>query len=847
MNVQKILILYFSLYSPLHADEIKCTSYSRNASISSLENLATDCALQKSLAKDENVQKQHREIIYEKLSKELAKQITQNSEDISLLTNFYNSNDQDLMMNSSEIADSCRLDVVKQIENCGGKAPGPYFDLKLSLLKNKLPKNGDTPFKNEDSLYGLLAGKFYSDLGMSELGNDLKCPLEGNSGNFMLRNQLEDESSADIVNLIKNSKSVVFEEYAHLKMIQNTNDPDFIESFNKYIKAIPIGASSKEYIKNFFFDKNNQKKMAPALANQCKKMNKNMNQFLCSDLTELGSLDDKTSKNLFNKLNTTDSIEDQYEVDFSDSSVLTAYGMQCIAKDNLLNNSEKKNSADFQSIDQWYYDFTKNTRDEEGISKGQTSVYDFCMSYTCKDKTVQSLNSCKNGGPLNSTDLSKFLGCDKNPKKENCNSKLQRNISYMASLEKLKQGSVDQILANTSTSSISGGTNSNSKKNVDSKNVVSGRLPNFAENYFGIEGSLKALGKPITPLVISQKKQEFTENKLATNTPKYTTPVAMKKELAQIQKYPTKTVSQESSAPYPTFTPTEVSQANVARQAFVMPKERSEATSNKERIHAKKLAAIEAQSDGSRIRDEVEKMIKEIKNTKKEMSEVQNAIASATQSNGKSTKNSFDTSSANRAEHERLKRLEQNLNDKSNRLDEYRKELDNRNFATKSGLTNDRPASAPRAASDVQNNKPSVANNINDTDSYSNPGNSPKLSSTTNAKTDSKASGNNSAAAFIQSGIESSSLTTDELSKLSAEKLKGLGIDSSQPFTLRVNFEGQTYQVPVRSFVFKGTKGLGPIMNPKNKNLNDFLLSSPLFKHYVNYMYEKEKKQRVSL
>lgn len=83
-------------------------------------------------------------------------------------------------------------------------------------------------------------------------------------------------------------------------------------------------------------------------------MSENINRFLCSDLTELGSLDDNASKSLFNKLNTTDSMEDQYEVNFNDPSILTAYGMQCIAKENRLKNPNIEKNKNFQSIDQWY-------------------------------------------------------------------------------------------------------------------------------------------------------------------------------------------------------------------------------------------------------------------------------------------------------------------------------------------------------------------------------------------------------------------------------------------------------------------------------------------------------------
>lgn len=184
----------------------------------------------------------------------------------------------------------------------------------------------------------------------------------------------------------------------------------------------------------------------------------------------------------------------------------------------------------------------------------------------------------------------------------------------------------------------------------------------------------------------------------------------------------------------------------------------------------------------------------------------------------------------------------------ADRLEEYRRELDNRNFA-QSGFGSNATA-AGRSPSNSASNGSSGAGGgggINGASSGSSgSGNTIKLSSTTNAKADAKGSGSNYSAALIQSGVESSTLSVDELEKLSPEKLKKLGIDSSLPFTLKVTFGGQTYQVPVKSFIYKNQKILGPIMDPKNKDLNDFLLKSPLFKQYIDYRFDKENQAKAS-
>lgn len=238
-------------------------------------------------------------------------------------------------------------------------------------------------------------------------------------------------------------------------------------------------------------------------------------------------------------------------------------------------------------------------------------------------------------------------------------------------------------------------------------------------------------------------------------------------------------------------------------------------------------------------------MLADIKSTKQEMTETQNKMNTTSNTFARPGQNSITASPINKAEQERLRRLEQNLNEKSNRLDEYKKELDKRNF-TQSGFGAD--GSAARSPTSGGSNNGTDANaGINGFSGNNGSGNSLKLSSTTNAKVDGKASGSNYTAAIIQSGVEVSTLTVDELSKLSTENLKNLGIDSSQPFTLKVIFDEKTYQVPVKSFVYRGTKILGPIMDPKNKALNDFLLKSPLFKDYINYRFEKEIQAKASI
>lgn len=834
-QVKLLIIFSVAFASTSNADEVKCIGYSGFNTPSSIEKLAGDCALQKNLAQDKTVQDEHRKKVYDKLADKLAKQIKQNSEDISLLTTYYNANGQDLMMNSKDVAQSCRLDAVKSIETCGGKKTGPFQDMKLALLKSKLPKSKNTPFQNDQSLYGIMAGKFYSDLGMKD-GNELQCPLEGSSGSFMLKSQIDDLSADDIVHLITtsddNESATTFNKYAQLKIIKNSDDPVFIENFKNYIKNKPANQNSKEYISKFFFDPKNQQKLAPTLANQCNRMNQNLNEFLCSDLTEMGSLDDTTSQNLFNKLNTTDSMEDQYEVDFSDSSVLTAYGMQCLAKENELKNPDRAKSKDFQSIDQWYADFTKNTREEDSIESSKNVIDTFCSAYMCKSPESKNQNSCKKGGPLSSAELALSLGCNQNPISKQCTSDALKTISYMGNLEKLRSDSKDQV-ASTSSVASSSNTTTNSKE----EKIVSGRLPNFASNYFGVEGSLKALGKPVTTFAVTEKKQEFAEKKLASADPVYKTPEAVKAQ----QPKAAPVAAADNSSVRPSYTPTQMTQTKPQVQIAAASKTNLETDLIAKATKAKtqKLVDSDSSNESSRLRDEMEKMIADIKSTKQEITGSRDTIAASESSLGNKAYSASNglVSPVNRAEQERLKRLEQSLNDKANRLEDYRRELDNRNFAQIGSQDDGANRATASNGSGGGGSAGGAGGSVGGGSSNSGSASAAKLTAGGNAKVDGK---NNNTAALIQSGVESSTLSVDELSHLSPDNLKKLGIDSTKPFTLKVTFESKTYEVPVKAFIYKGASILGPIMDPRNKQLNDFLMKSPLFKQYIEYKFEKE-------
>ncbi len=790
---------------------------------SALEKFATSCDLQKNIVTKDEIESLHRKNIYEKLAKKLARKMEQNSEEIAVLANYYNVNDADLMMNSKGVAKECNLLNVKEIENCHGKKKGPHFEDKIKFLKKHLQKS-KTNFSKDDSLFGILAGKFTADL----KGEEKSCPVNDKSGVFVLKSQIYSKSAKEIIETIKNNvrhkENELFENFAQLKLLKDSPDPELLKSFKEYIRKIPENVNEEKYIAKFFTDSNNNKIIAPALESQCKSMNENMKLYLCSDLSELASVDDKISKELFSKLNTEEPLDEQYEVDLRDPSVLTAYGLQCLAKEKIKASRFDK-SKDAPNTDNWYKKFTANIRKfETSSAEAASTVGVFCEMYECNNKKAKEVQSCKNGGPITSEDLSNLFLCKSNG--VDCDDLILKSITLLQSLEKMK----------TSPDNSTSGNLANSTSNENGRNSTN-RLSSFAENYLGIEGSLRALGKPVTPEIIAEKTKEH-EEKIRTM------------EDSRLA------AKDEATSPIPTIKPKEQTVSDSREDAYSVAEAQNEFRANRsggnnfnsairtaptkdEETKRSPFVAKNENSDNlkeaQRMREEMEKLIAGMKGAGQDSSDLETQLEEMKSATNK--KLALGSSSGtNKAEEERLRRWDQTLKDRSRDLDQYRRELDERRYYNESGSARDESGRVPTAkaagvAQDADKNDRDASGSSSATGGA---GGIKLTGSSQSGKVEQKAE----TAAIIQSGKESSTMTTDELTRLSPENLEKLGIDASRPFTLRVNFNNKTYDIPVKNFSYKGSTILGPIVDKKNKELNGFLLKSPLFKKYYDYQSE---------
>jgi hypothetical protein len=516
----KVLLFFGIVFFPLHnatsSDKVNfCLQkiYTLSGSIESLNEEITSCGYNKGLAGLEKNQEEQRTYIYDKLANNLVTKLVQNSEETALLATYFNSLGGDLLMReadpSGNVKTQCSLTQMKNIENCSNGKKGPFYETKLKILKEKLnPKTLSLNGKN--GLYEILADKFVSNMGLSKAsgGNKLSCPLDGGVSNFLLQSQIDEHSAFEIIARAKGSKErfeTTLDQYAQLKFIKSAGK-EAIEKFKNYLSSMSENSRPQEYIAKFLTDKENQKKyFAPTLAAECKAVNENVNKFLCSDLDDLGSINSEISSKLFNKLEVAP-MDEQYEIDFENDLVaLRAYGFQCLSlsKNKNLSEIETKKGSE---LDRWYADFTKNIRPIKDEDKDEDKNQIFCASYSCSTEDSKKAQSCKNGGPITSTDLSGIMGC---PLGEKCKSDVLKSIEYLLNFEKIKIIKAPSMGHSSSADHIKEGKT---------------ELPDFIENYLGVEGSLFALGLPVTEVAIAEKKDNFESRGLSDTPPQYQTP-----------------------------------------------------------------------------------------------------------------------------------------------------------------------------------------------------------------------------------------------------------------------------------------------------------------------------------
>ncbi|MDO9183429.1 MAG: hypothetical protein Q7U04_13525 [Bacteriovorax sp.] len=813
-----------------------------------------NCKLAMGLATNPDVEEYHRHKVYEKLSAKLALQIQQSLEENALIAQYYSMGKKELLQEGkSDVKNECRLENLNSIETCNGKKnlSSPSYNLRLHLLKNNL-KVKSTCADKTMSLQDILRGRVLETLGASSQSSECQpekkhCPISGESGAFTLKAQLDQISAENLIAQLKDPSdksetiNTFFEEYPQFKLIKNSKS-SLKNDFENYLKGYKKGpVSEKKYIDNFFFNNdNNQTKILETLASQCKDVNKNIKTFLCSpDLegTQLASLDEKTSTDLFGlNPNNTDNIFRSIK-NYNKEIFYSAYGFQCLAKEKSNKSSNNKNSnivEEKNTLDNWFKDFSKNVRSNPDSNEEQieSEVGKFCSIYNCEAKSVKMNPACKDGGPLSFNKFQSIFACDKNE----CSTDILKYMTYLEGIEQIKQIQISSPQNKTS----------HLANNINASQAPSPRLSAFLENYLGAKGTLLAEGKEITPLAIAEKTKEISERKpeLTSATNSLPTKLAEQKP-AQFAGNTSLTASPEKSE-------TEFSNkiATVQSDQFDSSINANSAALKRQRSSSVKSVAAEKsipngflpESDRDaeikKMRAELESITSSMKGSDAEKLKAMTDVNSrfSPTSLGGSTKAEI-SKGLSETEQLRNDQYQKNLASWESRLRNWQNDLTDREIRGPSNTVDS--TSSKRADS----NEPSSRSARNDGQIQLN--SSENSGSGINAKSKlSKAGTPVGAPVGAENG--EAIVSSEDLANLKLEALNDLGIDTKSAFIMKIKHQQKYYNVPVKTFYDKvrGKNILVPVLNESNSSISRIILESPIFSEYKQLQIERQKERQ---
>ncbi|MDD4974091.1 MAG: hypothetical protein PHY93_07050 [Bacteriovorax sp.] len=801
-----IIILSTPAFSAEKAPDCIREMKTTDGPLANLDKTLTSCGYMEGLTNLKGQKEAHQKAIYEKLSSKLSKKINQNSEETALLTNYFYSNGADLSMNNTEVKKSCNLPSLKNIETCGGKKQkGAFYEMKLNALKKSLNPSGEKS-KLGDGLYGILADKYVKNMGIANLGNkekSLQCPLDGGISPFILSSQLDELSAQDIINGVKSSNDAfgaAFDSYAQLKFLKSAGK-EAVAEFKKYVleKSNNKDISAKDYIAKFFLREDIQKKyLAPTLANQCKSINDNINRFLCEDLTELGSTDSEVSTKMFDGLDI-GPIDDQFGVDKTNMDTMTAYGLQCLAQEKKKAPVDKYVPKEKEEkLDDWYNQFSSNMRPEESDNTVDKIKEKFCADYTCTSEKSKNSPSCKLGGPLLSGDMKVIYGC---PAGELCKSGILKSIDYLAGIEKIK-----------TSSGFESGSLSSSPRTDDVKKAI-GIFPDFAANYLGVEGTLKALSLPLT--LADATIDDFKVRNLETTPPPYQPPTSNHTEYAKNDKVDP---GHDSAPNIPYFPSVPVASAPMIPSYF--PPQSND---------KKKIEGVTGKTDSDHWTDDIvdtTKKDKEIKATTNDFAKTDVSNSSVSK-NSEYSKEQFE---------EYKKGVNRELSANRSRMSAISSELNK----TQQELASQR-AEMERRLSDVERRRNEIKESSN-----------PKDIAESRALKKEADTLKNEISNLIREPAATKSgggviVTPENLKTLNEEELQKRGVNVEESFVISIKIKDKTgkgehlVNVPVIRHSSNGKSYLIPRYDGKNEEIIKAIEKSPLFYDFIKVVKTKMK------
>lgn len=830
------------------ADEAKVPCLKKDGSVGLNVIKEFDCNLAKNIVTNPQIEESHKKNLYDKLAEKLATGLEQNIDEMALLDQYFSHNGRDLLMDSAEIKNSCRLDLIADTKCSNEKNSAEIEALKkykVDRLTSKLSGSGKNIFDKLKNQFLETRGLDLSDIQAQSSG---QCPAKGASGKFSLESQLNEKESMLLIEGLKSSKldaegknrlrNVLYNKYPQLKMLKRldrsmgADGAKFIDSFEDYLKNYNSNTNgvAKDYLRNFFFEKKNQEVIAKGLALQCESLTKQVKKYLCSDLTQLGS-SQELAERLFNKSN-----DPELNIEISK-------GFSCQFK-NADGDEDLEALSKGESVEKWYKVFSEDLRPVPKPIEVTGVVNNFCQMYSCKKAEIAEVPSCKNGGPISSQDLINFYGC--NEKKQTCSSNIESYVSYLESLEKTKNERVG-ILASVSDSKKEE-IKSDGKSDGDAEKKRP-RFSAFLENFVGVEGSLEAEGRKVTLDSISEKQREFSERRLEVVTPNKELMAATQNNLKVFTPEPGQSGKDAAKSAPPPATGVEeqgprydsfvVSSANEANRQNLINKASSS-------FHKAPASAINSavttpvapsEARGSqndelqRIKDELSDVVKGMKGSDKEKLET---IARSNADFEGSRRISSDASYGrlNSLERERLEQYRSNLNAWESKL------------RTWQGQLNDQEVRIMANNGSYNNGRANSADNTNSYQGSAGAGAGGVVLKSSKGASGAAAISGSTGKAEGDAGLSGAAETivnSENLVNLKKDSLKKLGIVVSDSFIIKVRHLDKIYEIPVKSFNHNGLDMLVPLLNEKNRDLAKIVMDSPLFSDYRQYQLERQK------
>lgn len=824
------------------AQEAKIPCLNKNGSIGLNDLEKFDCNLTKAVVNDPHIKENFKNKVNKKLAEKLEFKATQRLEEIALIDGYFEPLNFNLL-GSKEVENKCRLDVIAN-PKCPGSTDKKSYQAKLNYLLQKYPLAN--PGIKSDPSNGNLVARMRAKMGKMRGAKQLEdnqCPVQGSQGYFFLNSQFSEDSAKLFLEYLKeNRNDAVAKFYSSLPQFQMLKDIErmstegayFFKKFEDTMKSYdPSKGSAKDFVESIFQSSDAQKFISKVLADNCGELAKNFEDYLCSDLDHLGMSDNLASDFLYEM----EGDENEYEVDLE-----VAKGFSCGFK---IKNSEDYDILNLEkedTITSRNRDYTSGIRSIPQKMDINITVGNFCELYMCEDKDAKNRPSCmKKDGRLSSNDL---LQMKCNGVFATCDSETQKRIAYLRTFEKdTGTGTVG-----SSGQSLASGGSTQEVKPARS-------FSSFYQNFLGVEGTLVAEGKKITPSTIAEKQAEFVEKKLDPNIASLTASASqnalnkngarpdMSQDMMAMQQQQQYNRNEERFNSFVSSNP------NSANEEFRRNLVHNNMKGAEATVASKKKADSGSESSDrteemKKLRAELAEAINSVKGTDAEkLATVAESNKMALAPKGAGSEIS-GKSSLSIAEQNRLDQYRDNLNAWESRLKGWQSQLSDRDY-------NGRAAATSSGGATPQEQRRSVAN-----DDFGNSSSSDFGANTSGIKLTKSSASAPAAATAVKAEAEGAKgqvaegavegeqvMNSENLALLKKESLKNYGIVAADSFIIKVRHLDRVYDIPVKTFNYNGKSMFVPLLNDRNRDLARIVYNSPLFNDYRQYQADKDKQR----